>query len=346
MKIILFILLISHLTCGIYRLEKYDCSRKITDSYGLVVLDLLEFDDGDSIYITYNTYEGEYYDYIYYEFSDYYPRSQDHLLEEWTYCYSDTYSSHKHNKSDGYGGYYIYYTYDYYYYFEFIKPNNTRYLIMGYDLGSTKAYHLYVDNTRFGRWTTTIIIVCCVVGAVLIAGGIFLIWKFHDSISCDCFLGLFACLSCADCCHKTYSTDITSTSYSNNNTDKLLSPIPSTPSESQEEKSEQIEKPMPPPEVKPIELPNANYTPNDAPEQPYYMQDNQNQNYVSPQDAYGQNVVYPNNNQYVPNPRPGQPQNDYYVNNNQYPPNPPPGEAPNDGGFNSQNYYGGGGFYQ
>ena len=103
---------------------------------------------------------------------------------------------------------------------------------------------------------------------------------------------------------------------------------------------------MPPPEVKPIELPNANYTPNDAPEQPYYMQYNQNQNYVSPQDAYGQNVVYPNNNQYVPNPPPGQPQNDYYANNNQYPPNPPPGEAPNDGGFNSQNYYGGGGFYQ
>ena len=323
MKIILFILLITHLSCGFYHLEKYDKTPKIRDSYGVVVLDLIEFDDGDPIYITYNTYEGEYWYDINYEFSNSYPSSGDpNYLQYNKHC--DSYSStrHEHNKTDIYGNYYIEYTWDYYYYFEFTKPNDTRYLIMGYDLSETYAYYLIVDNTRFSRATTIIIIVCSVIGGILLIGGIALIWVYHEKINCECFLGLFSCLNC---CHKTYSYDISSTSNYNNNSDKLLTPIPSTQTDSQEGKNETYEKPVPPPEEKPIELPTSNYNPNEVPEQPYYMQDNQIQNYAPPQNVYGQN--------------------DIYANNNQYPPNPPPGDPQNYGGYNPQ-IYNGGGYYQ
>lgn len=330
MKFILFILLITTLYCSIYYLKKYESTTKIKDYYGLVVLDLQEFEEGDSIYITYHTYEGKHNKYIYYEFSNSYPESEDKTLLDYKYCYSDTYSSTKHNVSNGYGGYRIYYTYDYYYYFEFKKPNDADYLIMGYDLSRSSADYLYVDNTRFNRWTTTLIIVGSIGGAILIGGGIFLIWKYYDSIRCDCLCGLFSCLSClccTDCCHKTHSYDISRTNNYENKSDKLLDPIPSTPTSIKEEKTD--EKPVPEPEEKPVEIPSSNYNPDEAPEQPYFMQDNQNQNYVPPpQNTYGQNGIYENNNQY------------------QFPPNPPQGDPQNDGGYNSQVYNGGGGIYQ
>ena len=345
MKVILFILLIINLSCDVYYLKKYKRTPEISDYYGLVVLDLIEFDDGDSIYITYNTYQGKYRKSIPYEFSNYYPSSDDiAYLKNYINCYSDSSTKHEHNETDGNGGYIIYYTWDYYYYFEFTKPNNTRYLIMGYDLRGTYAYYLYVDNTRFSRWVTTIIIVCSVVGGILLIGGIILIWRFRDSISCECFLKL---LACSYCCHKTYSYDISSTNYNNNNnSDKLLNSIPSTPSQSQREKNEKYEKPVPPPEEKPIELPTSNYNPDEVPEQPYYIQDNQTQNYAPQQNIYGQNDIYANNNQYPSYPPQGAPLSGTYPNNNQYPPNPPPGEPQNDDGYNPQIYNGGGGYYQ
>lgn len=280
MKFILLILLIANLYCSVYYIKKYERSPKIKDYSGLVVLDLIEFKEGDSIYITYNTYEGKYHDYIYYNFSNSYPDFGDpQSLKNYIYCYSNSYTEHKHNVSDGYGGYYIYYTYDYYYYFEFTMPNNnTRYLIMGYDLSRSKAYYLYVDNTRFNRWVTTLIIVGSVAGAILIGAIIFVIWKYHDSISCGCFSSLFSCLSCLccrDCCHKTYSYDISSTNNYENKSDKLLDPIPSTSTNSKEVKTE--EKPAL------VELPNSNYNADEVPEQPYYMKDNQNPPQGDPQ---------------------------------------------------------------
>ena len=64
----------------------------------------------------------------------------------------------------------------------------------------------------------------------------------------------------------------------------------------------QYEKPISEPTEKPLVEADTNYNPNEAREQPYYMQDNQNQNYAPPsQEVYGQNDIYANNNQYPPN---------------------------------------------
>ena len=155
-------------------------------------------------------------DYIYYSFSNSYPRSYNQsLVSETMYCYSDTLSKTEYNVSDGWGEYTIYYAYDYYYYYEFKKPNDARFLIMDYYVTSGSYYYLYVENTRSGRstttispttnWTTTIIIVCSVVGFLLLAVGGFFLWKYRHSISCECFFGLFSCL---DCCNKPSSCDI------------------------------------------------------------------------------------------------------------------------------------------
>ena len=321
MRILLLLSLISGFSCAMQFIHKYDCSSKIRSGYGYVVLDLSEFKVGDSIYITYNTYEGEYDYYIYYGFVDKYPRNEyDIYLEDTIECYSDSSTSHKHNESDGYGGYYIYYTYDYYYYYEFTKPENSSYLIMYYDL-SINHYieHLYIDNTRYDRYTTTLIIVFSVIGFLILAGGGFLIIRYHDKIHCPCDFD----------CHKTYSYNINTTSYNTNTkTDKLLNPVSSPPVENPENITENTDfskpTPPPPPEEEPVqEAPpqaTAGYDPNAGAEQPYYNQDSYNYNNVQQPNYYDQN--YANNYQnpdpnagYNPDPNAGY-NNNYYAGGN------------------------------
>ena len=345
MKAIIFLCLFGFFLCGINFIKKYKSTSKIRDNYGLVVLDLSEFAEGDPIYITYNTYEGEYSYSIYYSFTDQYPSNGGpEILTDTMSCYSDSYTSHKHNRSDGFGGYYIYYTYDYYYYYEFEKPINAsnKYLVMGYDL---RYYHsveyLIVDNTRFNRYITTIITVSCVVGAILIAGVIFLIVKrpscFMDLI--DKIKDAFSC--CCGCdCHRTYSYNISTSNY-NKPTETLIQKVPSSsPPETKEmiTTNPDFTKPEPPPEEPPNNYDNYQV------EQPYYLQQNQNQdynnipqaNYAPPLDNY-QNPTPENYTNYPtapPENYPTAPPENYQ--------NPPP----NEGGYNPPYPGGENGSYQ
>ena len=327
MRIFLLLFLVSSLYCSMEFLHKYDCSRKITRGKGLVTLDLSEFETGDSIYITYNTYEGEYDDFIYYQFSNKYPKSEyDFQYNDLKECYTDSTTSHEHNVSDGYGGYYIYYTYDYYYYYEFIKPENASYLIMEYDLSRSYAHYLYVDNTRLSYYAKATIIACTVVGAFVIGVIIVLIVKFRDKIHCP-----FNCD-----CNKTYSYNINTTSYNTNTkTDKLLNPVSSPPAENPDNSNENTDfskpTPPPPPEEEPVqEAPpqaTAGYDPNAGAEQPYYNQDNYNYNNVQQPNYYDQNYA---NNYQNPDPNAG------------YNPDPNAGYNPDPNAGYNNNYYAGG----
>ena len=222
MKVISLFLLMTCFNCSIYNLQKYDTTPKIRDSYGFVVLNLDKFQIGEKIYITINSYENEYYDYIYYNFSDIYPLSDDQNMPiNYIKAYSSDYKTYERNVSDGYGGYYIYYVYDYYYYFEFEKTNNARLLVIEYNLRSSSASYLIFDNTGKGKYDepsdtpgnnpekdpnyTTIIVVSSVVGFIVIVAVLFLVIKYRNKFPC---------------CHKIDSNDIISSN--NKEQDKFL----------------------------------------------------------------------------------------------------------------------------
>ena len=173
-KVVLFICLITQYFGAIHYLEKYG-SKSIYSGSGLVVLDVQGFNPGDSIYITYNSYDDEYSERIYYNFTDSYPQWEDpNILQNRMECYSDGMTTIEHNVSYG-NTYRIYYTYNYHYFYEFIKPNDTDYLLLGYDLYGYHMDYIEVENTRFRRYIMTLIIVGSIIGFILVlVGGFFL----------------------------------------------------------------------------------------------------------------------------------------------------------------------------
>ena len=198
MKYIIFICLITQLFGNLYYIKKYEASPYIYRGSGLVILDLSEFKEGDSIYITYDSHYNTYTRTIYYNFTKDYPSWENpNLLQGRKDSYSDGSTSYKHNVSDGYGGYRIYYTYDYHYFFEFQKPYNesANYLLLGYDLTGYRMDSIQVDNTRFKRYIKTVIIVFSIIGGILFFAGIYFLFSIRDKIA-DCFSDCFSCLTC------------------------------------------------------------------------------------------------------------------------------------------------------
>ena len=367
MKTLLLFLLISQLFGSIHRLKKYGDTPEISSSRsGFVILDLLDFDDGDSLYITYHTYEGTYSRSIKYLFSNDYPSTEDlSILTNVKECYSDGETSTKHNVSTGYNTYRIYYTYDYYYYFEFTKPNNTKYLIMGYDLSNSYAHYLEVSNTRFRRFILTLIIVGSIVGFLLVAGGIFLIYIKRDKFNCDCDCDCCSNITSIICCPFTFCCKRKVYSYQIGN-DVHQNQVPMNPT-SADFANMQNENPLPQKsEDKDTLLVSSdnNYNNNNynetVPEKPYYEQNsNQTPTYIPPQFQVYQKPSGEENQDQNPVTPPPQPnyetnninvnnveQNNLNTNNNgnnyQYPQNPPSDNNQNDIGYSS----GGNGIYQ
>ena len=369
MKTLLLFLLISQLFGSIHHLKKYGDTPEIHKSSssrsGFVILDLLDFDDGDSLYITYHTYEGTYSRSIKYLFSNDYPSTEDlSILTNKKECYSDGKTSTKHNVSTGYNTYRIYYTYDYYYYFEFTKPNNTKYLIMGYDLSYSNAHYLEVSNTRFRRFILTLIIVGSIVGFLLVAGGIFLIYIKRDKFNCDCDCDCCSNITSIICCPFTFCCKRKVYSYQIGN-DVHQTQVPMNPT-SADFANMQNENPLPQKSedkdtllVSSDNNINNNYN-ETVPEKPYYEQNsNQTPTYIPPQFQVYQK---PNNeenqdqNPVTPPPQPNYEANNINVNNTeqnnlntnnngnnyQYPQNPPSDNNQNDIGYSS----GGNGIYQ
>lgn len=340
MKIIfLFLILIGLFDCSIIRLKYHKCTDRLKDS-GLVALELDKFSTGEDIYITVSAYNGDTLHYLDYSFEEDFPYTENMYLSGYKDPYSTGTTSHKHNVSNGHGGYTIYYTYDHDYFYEFKKPENSTYLVMKYAKGS--ASYVEINNTSLGRYLTIIIIVSVVAGVILIGVGVFFFIKCRDRIECPP-----PCLSCS-CCEcecpwkRTYSYNITSSSYNTTAEKKenLLN-ITSDTSSANAVNTElkQFENKTPVPE------PKEEY----AGEKPYYL----NEEEQPPNEKTDVNIIQPTEPPADPNPndinytnptyyQSNQPMNTYDqqgVGYNQYPPQ-------NNFGYNDGNYAGGGGIYQ
>ena len=323
MKVIfLLLLLIGLLNSSIIRLKYHKCTDKIYSGKGLVALELQEFDTDDSIYITYSAYDGNIHNYVKYIYTDEFPVDNDMYLPNNKDPYTSGTTSHKHNVSDGHGGWRVYYTYDHHYYYEFKKPENMTYLVMHYNLAGYTNKYIDIDNTYLGRYLT-IIIICSVIGGIILIGvGIFFFVKYRDRIRrsiCDCDCD-FDCLSClCDCScpcpwRHSYSYDISSSPSVNNTLAKKDNLLIDTSTNSSNSAPKDLEIKNPVPEE-------------DYGEKPYFEQDNQ------PKDNYNSaenNQVPPPN--YYAQPEAGYNPNDPLSQNNE--------------GYNSGNYTGGGGIYQ
>ena len=334
MKISIFFFMLLELFDGsIIRLGYHKCTDAIYSTSGLVALEIDKFDTDEDIYVTYTGYNGKIVRNIKYTFMTEFPYDEGMYLPFTNSPYSDGTTSHKHNVSDGHGGYTVYYTYDYHYYYEFKKKANATFLVMSYDTRGYSPRYIKIDNTYFGRYLTIIIIVSVVVGVILIGVGIFLCRKYRDSFecpsSCPC--------SCSCPCpwKRSYSYNIASTS-SNTTTspqkENLLNIVSDNSSSNSASKNLEMKEPVPEPKE-------------DYGEKPYYLENNQppsnDYNSAQPQD-------YPpvNNNYYAqPNYDQGnQPMNAYDqpgAGYNQYDQNPPL----NNEGYNYGNFTGGGGVY-
>ena len=186
MKFSLFFCLISCFSCAIYNLTKYKSIKDITDGYGLIVLDLDQFEINDKIYITYSAYHGDISSFIYYTFNDTYPSSETMDLSEKLDSYTTGTKEHKNKIKDGNGGYKVQKTYDHFYYYEFEKKTNFKYLIMRYSFSPTKIRYLEVDNTKISKNMHAILAVSIIFGIVLLVLGLFLFIKYRKK----CFRSL------------------------------------------------------------------------------------------------------------------------------------------------------------
>ena len=181
MKFSLFFCLISCFSCAIYDLFQYKSIKKITDGYGLIVLDLDKFEINDKIYITYGAYQGNISSFIYYTFNDTYPTNETIDLPEKLDSYAQGTTQHKHNISEHHGGYRyrVYYTYDHFYYYELEKKTNIKYLIMRYSFSPTSIRYLDVDNTKLSKNMKAILAVSITFGVILLVLAIFLFIKYR-----------------------------------------------------------------------------------------------------------------------------------------------------------------------
>ena len=175
MKGLLLFCLFSLIYCEIVLLEKYGITKCLHDD-GLVVLNISEFDGGDSIYITYTSYFEMYHNYTYYEFSDIYPKYSDNFfLREKIYSYSEDENLANVPYED----------FNYYYYYEFKKPNmNVKYLIMEYNYNLNEGC-LEIENTRYRRYFLTIVIFSTIGALIALIIIAILIYKFHNKCSCN-----------------------------------------------------------------------------------------------------------------------------------------------------------------
>ena len=149
-----------------------------------------------------------------------------------------------------------------------------------------------------------------------------LIDKIKDAFSC-----------CCDCdCHRTYSYNISTSNY-NKPTETLIQNVPSSsPPETKEmiTTNPDFTKPEPPPEEPPNNYDNYQV------EQPYYLQQNQNQDYNNIPQA---NYAPPLDNYQNPPP-------ENYTNYPTAPPENYQNPPPNEGGYNPPYPGGENGSYQ
>ena len=189
MEFIILICLINYLHCYfyVYHLKKYDWNYFSDDTHpkGIIALSLSEFDIGDTIYITFTSYNDKHIRTLNYSFDNEVSDTESkNNLNETTNPYSEN-NGVETEKSSWYKFSVSYYEY----YYKFIIPNNkikTNYLLMRFDLSKTKISKFKYENTRFARHIVTIIItVSCSIGVILIVL-LILLCKFRKRIKSFC----------------------------------------------------------------------------------------------------------------------------------------------------------------
>ena len=174
MKILLLFCLIKYFLFKNYDLKRYESIIVILNDSGYIILNISNFSPGDSIYLTFKSINGEYFNFVDYTFSSSYPKKNINL-DQINYAYSEDY-----NKRENLISTRREILFDYFYYFEFIKSQNEQnYLIMDFSqLTSKNSVLLQVENTRYRRNAVIMIVVNIIAVIIFITLLIIFIIKY------------------------------------------------------------------------------------------------------------------------------------------------------------------------
>ena len=178
MKFIIFACLWLYLNCD-YPIKTRNLEKKgqiigiRRGEQGIIVMDLSRFHSGDIIYLTFVMIQGNWGNFLNYDFSN--VNSTDIRLNRNVYSYSTSYG-------------YLTGTYTKYYdfYYKIKIPTNKpklNYLLIGYDLSRTSRL-MNVRNTKFARFTS-LIISCSFFGIIILAILILFLFKHKIKVCWD-----------------------------------------------------------------------------------------------------------------------------------------------------------------
>ena len=173
MQILLLFCLIKNFLFKDYSMERYGSAEVILNDNGYIFVKTKGFSIGDSIYITFKSFQKEYFNYIEYAFS-HYESTYDIKIDQIKYAYSEDYQKQENNNSNGKN-----ISYDYYYYFEFILPKFSKnFLVMKYTKPYKDSVLLRVENTKYRRNAVKAIVINVIVGILFLITLIIFLVKY------------------------------------------------------------------------------------------------------------------------------------------------------------------------
>ena len=156
-----------------YYIERYGSRDLILNENDYIFLKILQFSTGDSIYVTFKSFQKEYFNYIEYAYSNYDESSQIYI-DQIKYTYSEDYQKQENNNSTGKN-----ISYDYYYYFEFKKQRFFHgYLVLQFKNPYKDSVFLRVENTKYRRNAVKTTVINVIVGILFLITLIIFLVKY------------------------------------------------------------------------------------------------------------------------------------------------------------------------
>ena len=173
MQILLLFCLIKNFLFKDYYIERYGSRDLILNENDYIFLKILQFSTGDSIYVTFKSFQKEYFNYIEYAYSNY-DKSSEIYIDQIKYTYSEEYQKQENNNSTGKN-----ISYDYYYYFEFKKQRFFHgYLVLQFKNPYKDSVFLRVENTKYRRNAVKAIVINVIVGILFLITLIIFLVKY------------------------------------------------------------------------------------------------------------------------------------------------------------------------
>ena len=173
MQILLLFCLIKNFLFKDYFIERYGSRDLILNENDYIFLKILQFSTGDSIYVTFKSFQKEYFNYIEYAYSNY-DKSSQIYIDQIKYTYSEEYQKQENNNSTGKN-----ISYDYYYYFEFILPKFSKnFLVMKFTKPCKNDVLLRVENTKYRRNAVKTTVINVIVGILFLITLIIFLVKY------------------------------------------------------------------------------------------------------------------------------------------------------------------------